>query len=227
MIQAPDRFQRPIYSYAEADRIAGATRGTAKRWLRGYEYKVGDEPVSAPPVTQGLSHPASPGVSFFDLVEIAAIGRLKGVGWSLHAIRGAVMACQQMFDLPRPLVTERFKTDGSDFFVQWDGSLVEVGIGRHRGERAWDEVLGPFLATVEYEGDYVRRWWPIGQNRRVVIDPDFGFGLPVIAGSGVRTEIVYEQVRAFVPQRRIARDFNVDLEDVEHAIQFEASRVPA
>ena len=166
-------------------------------------------------------------MSFFDLVEIAAIGQLKGVGWSLRAIRAAVKTCQEMFDLPRPLVTERFKTDGSDFFVQWLGALVEVGIGRRKGERAWDEVLGPFLKTVDYEGDYVRRWWPIGHDRHVVIDPDYGFGLPVIAGSGVRTEIVYEQVRARVSQQQIADDFNVDLEDVEHAIQFEASRVPA
>ena len=98
-----ERFQRPIYSYAEADRIAAVTRGTSKRWLRGYEYEVAGEPVSAPPVTQDLPQPDEPGVSFFDLVEIAAIGRLKEIGWSLPAIRAAVGACQRMFRLQRPL----------------------------------------------------------------------------------------------------------------------------
>ena len=219
-----ERFERPLYSYADADRIAGVTRGTSKRWIRGYSYLSNGARVSAAPVTPGTGKPGEPGVSFFDLIEVAAIGRLKDVGWSLTAVRKAVESCQVMFDLPRPLVTERFKTDGHDFFVQKGEALVEVGFGRRKGERAWIEVLDPFLKTIAYEGEFARRWWPIGEDRRVVVDPDYGFGLPVIQGSGVRTEIVFEQVRALESLERIAYSFNITLEEVEHAIQFEASR---
>ncbi len=216
-----------MYSYADADRIAGVTRGTAKRWIRGYSYLSNGARVSAAPVTPGIDQRDEPGVSFFDLIEVAAIGRLKDVGWSLRTIRRAVESCQVMFDLSRPLVTERFKTDGREFFVLKGDALVEVGIGRRKGERAWTEVLDPFLKTVAYEGEFVRRWWPIGRDRRVVVDPSYGFGLPVVAGSGVRTEIVFEQVRALESLERIAYGFNITLEEVEHAIQFEASRTPA
>ena len=225
---SPDeRLERPRYSYAEADRIAGVTRGTSKRWIRGYSYQANGALVAAAPVTPGLDSSDEPGVSFFDLVEVAAIGRLKDVGWSLRAIRKAVESCQTMFDLHRPLVTERFKTGGRDIFVQRGGALIEVGIGHRKGEQAWDQVLAPFLNTVSYEGQLARRWWPIGRERRVVVDPDYGYGLPVIQGSGVRTEIVYEQVQALESQERIAYSFNITLEEVEHAIQFEASRTPA
>lgn len=219
-----ERFERPMYSYAEADRIAGVTRGTSRRWIRGYSYSSNGAQVSAAPVTKGVPRPDEPGVSFFDLIEVAAIGRLKEVGWSLPVIRRAVESCQVMFQLPRPLVTERFKTDGRDFFVVKGDALVEVGIGRRKGERAWIEVLDPFLQTVAYEGEYARRWWPIGRDRRVVVDPDYGFGIPVIQGSSVRTEIIYEQVQGLVSMERIAASFNVTSEEVEHAIQFEASR---
>ena len=226
-MDATERFARPMYSYAEADRIAGVSRGTSKRWVRGYSYRSNGARVSAVPVTKGVMQPGEPGVSFFELIEVAAIGRLKEIGWSLRAIRAAVESCQALLDLQRPLVTERFKSDGRDFFVQSEGELIELGIGRRKGERAWTEVLDPFLKTVAYEGEFVRRWWPIGQHRRVIVDPEYGFGLPVVAGSGVRTEIIYEQVQGFMPQQRIAEDFNITLEDVEHAIQFEASRTPS
>lgn len=226
-MDAAERFARPMYSYAEADRIAGVGRGTSKRWVRGYSYRSNGARVSAAPVTKGVEQPEEPGVSFFDLIEVAAIGGLREIGWSLRAIRAAVGSCQAMLDLPRPLVTERFKSDGREFFVQCEDALIEVGIGRRRGERAWTEVLDPFLKTVAYEGEFVRKWWPIGQHRRVIVDPEYGFGLPVVAGSGVRTEIIYEQVQGFVSQKRIADDFNITLEDVEHAIQFEASRTPS
>ncbi len=218
------RFEQPAYSYAEADRIAGATRGTSKRWTRGYLY-VGDSGhVSLPPVTRGVEHPDDPGVSFFDLIEVAAITRLKELGLSLPRIRQAVETCQDLFELPRPLLTERFRSDGRDVFVQQGAVLVELGIGARKGRLAWDEVLSPFLEAVEYEGEYVRRWWPLGRDKGVVVDPDFGFGLPVIAESGVRTEIILEQIEAGVTPARVAEGFAVSRDDVDYALAFEATR---
>ena len=31
-----ERLTRPLYTYAEADRLAEVTRGTSSRWLKGY-----------------------------------------------------------------------------------------------------------------------------------------------------------------------------------------------
>ena len=31
-----ERLTRPLYTYAEAERLAGVTRGTSSRWLKGY-----------------------------------------------------------------------------------------------------------------------------------------------------------------------------------------------
>jgi uncharacterized protein (DUF433 family) len=218
-------LERPAYSYAEADRIAGATRGTTKRWTRGYAYRTPtDQRVARPPVTPGIEHPEAPGASFLDLVEVAAIARLKELGLSLGQIRGAVDVSQTLLDLRRPLVTERFRSDGRSVFVQQGDVLVELGFGPRKGRQAWDEVIGPFLETVEYESELVRRWWPLGRTHGVVIDPDFGFGLPVIADSGVRTEIVLEQIEAGVDPASVARDFGISRDDVDYALAFEATR---
>ena len=216
-----ERFERPIYSYAEADRIAGVRPRTASRWIREYAL------LSEGAHSASDDAEAEPGASFFDLIEVAAIGRLRAAGWSFKAIHVAVESCQRMSGLSRPLVTEQFSRDGRAFFTACHESLDQAGIGPRKCEAAWFEVLLPFLKSVTYEHDYARRWWPIGRDRRVVVDPDYGFGLPVVEGSGVRTEIVYEQVRALESQERIASSFNISPEDVEHAIQFEASRTPA
>jgi hypothetical protein len=34
--QGYERLMRPLYSFAESDRLAGVTRGTSRRWLKGY-----------------------------------------------------------------------------------------------------------------------------------------------------------------------------------------------
>lgn len=218
------RFEAPRYSYAEADRIAGVTRGTAKRWTRGYAAVYQGQRTAHPAVTRREETADGSGASFFDLVEIAAIGRLKVLGWSLPNIRKIVANCQSLLKVARPLVTERFRTDGREAFVDVDGVLVDVGVTRRQGQEAWDEVLGPFLETVEYEGQLARRWWPLGIDRGVVVDPDFAFGYPVVAGSGVRTESILEQIEAGSDPKQAAYDFALEVADVDYALAFEATR---
>lgn len=218
------RLAQPRYSYAEADRMAGVTRGTTKRWIRGYVASSEGQRTFYPAVTLRGEGGVAHGVSFLDLIEVAAIGRLKGLGWSLPRIRGIVANTRRILEVPRPLVTERFRTDGREVFVDQGHVLVDVGVSRRQGQEAWDEIIGPFLKTIEYESSLARRWWPLGVDRRVVIDPDFGFGYPVIEGSGVRTESVLEQIEAGSDPDRAARDFALRRDDVSYALAFEASR---
>ena len=217
----PELWQ-PRYSYAEADYLAKASTGTSKRWIKGYQYTRNGETVHIPAVTP--SDPLGGALSFIDLVEVAAITRLKALGWSLQRIRGIVDACQVYFDIPRPLPTLRFKVGLRDAFVEDGDLLVAVG-GRHLGERAWSDILSPFLNELEYDTTgLAERWWPLGKNHIVVVDPDYGYGLPVVRGSGVRTEIIRERAQAGDLSDEIARDFNLSREEVDRALQFELQR---
>ena len=215
------RVSRPLYSYADADYLADVSRGTSKRWIRGYQYwDVHGERVVQPPITPGID--GQEAISFVDLVEIAAIGRLKEVGFSLKNIRRIVSNCQELLDVSRPLTTLKFKTDGREIFVDQGDMLLEVG--KRRGERAWNDFLGPFLDELEYGTEFARRWWPLGKGRPIFIDPDYGHGFPVIKDSGVRTEIILERFQAGDLHNQIAKDFNVSEIDVERALQFELNR---
>ncbi|HLH21804.1 MAG TPA: DUF433 domain-containing protein [Chloroflexota bacterium] len=213
--------QRPLYSYAEADYLAGVSRGTARRWLTGYAYMGSEGPhVVQPPITSRRD--AQGAASFLDLVEIIAIGRMRQTGLSLPRIRIVVHNCQEVLGVPRPLTRLRFKTDGRDIFVDCGPVLLEVG--KRKGQQAWTEVLEPFLRDLDYAHDVARRWWPLGHDGGVLVDPDYGFGLPTVAGSGVRTEIILEQFRAGEPVAEIATDFNLSPQQVEQAVRFESLR---
>jgi uncharacterized protein (DUF433 family) len=214
------------YSYAEADHLANVSRGTAKRWLSGYAYRgLMGVRVARPPVTSGHETRHGDGVSFLDLVELVAIGGLKDLGFSLRKIRIIVANCQEQLRVSHPLASLAFKTDGRDIFVSRGGRLVDVL--RRKGAQAWEEVLDPFLQTLDYQDEFARRWWPLGKDKPILVDPDFGFGLPVIAGSGVRTEIILERFQAGDLPEQIAEDFNLTPVQVERALQFEVTRLAA
>ena len=218
----PFYLTRPLYGFADADYLANVSRGTAKRWLAGYAYHdTHGQRVVQPPVTPGVQGEES--VSFADLVEIAAIGRLKEVGFSLRMIREIVRNCQEILGVQRPLTTLRFKTGGHEVFVDRGDVLLEVG--RKKRMQAWNEVLKPFLQELDYDANQlVARWWPLGRSTPVVIDPQYGFGFPVVAKSGVRTEIILERFRAGDLKEQISADFNIEQVHVERALQFELQR---
>lgn len=99
-----------------------------------------------------------------------------------------------------------------------------LGARRRKRNRAWNEVFEPLLQTLDYEDEVATRWWPLGRAHQIVIDPVYGFGFPVVAGSGVRTEIILERVHAGDLDDQIARDFNLDRVQVQRALQFELRR---
>lgn len=212
--------KQPRYSFAEADRIARVTPGTSSRWLKGYQYWYSpEERRMSPPVTPGQG--SQEAVSFVDLMEVAAIGKLRDKGFSLKRVRQINAYCRVYLQTPRPLVTENFRVTGQDIFVDDADFGVLVNVGHEAGMRAWEEVLSPFLDDVEYEHELVRRWWPLGRDVRVVVDPDYGFGLPVIAGTGIRTEIIAERARAGDSTNEISYDFDVTSDQIEDALRWE------
>ena len=223
-IVAPAKIEKltaPRYTYTEADRLAGVTPGTSRRWLAGYVYRDADgQQVTALPVT--AKHARADAVSFLDVVEVVAIGGLKEAGFSTRAVRRIVQNCQEILDVPRPLTSLTFKVGGREVFVEQGDVLVEVG--RRKRMQAWDEILAPFLDTLDYSQDIASRWWPMGKAAPILVDPDYGYGLPVVAGSGVRTEIIRERAEAGDLIRQIASDFNLDTTTIERALQFELQR---
>jgi uncharacterized protein (DUF433 family) len=161
-------------------------------------------------------------VSFLDVLEVVAIGGLKRAGFSTRAIRQIVENCQEILGVQRPLTSLRFKVGGREIFVNHGDVLVEVG--KRKRMQVWNEVLAPFLTNLDYTHEVASRWWPLGREAPIVVDPEYGYGLPVVSGSGVRTEIIRERAEAGDLIHQIAGDFNLDCMEVERALQFELQR---
>jgi uncharacterized protein (DUF433 family) len=218
-----DLLTRPLYSFAEADRLARVSPRTSSRWVKGYKYlNERGERVAQPSMTTRTTSDPEQGVSFLDLVSIKAIDGLRKMNFSTRAIRQVVQYCQDELGMAYPLATQQFKTDRRKIYMNaGDGRLLEV-LGGQKGAQAWDRILDPFLKDLDYHNEFARRWYPLGKNEPVVVDPDYGFGLPVVVGSGVRTESIAEQYYAGDKVEHIVYDFNVTRKQIESALKLES-----
>ncbi len=82
-------------------------------------------------------------------------------------------------------------------------------------------MLAPFLDDLDYTQNVASTWWPRGHAGQITVSPDFGYGFSVIAGSGVRTEIIHGRYVANDPIDVIAKDFRLNPASVEAALRFE------
>lgn len=221
-----------FYSRASAARLLRVNPSTLNRWVSGYTYqtqsgKVRKEAVVSPsvPVLEG-----EVALSFVDLIELRVVKGLLDRGLSLQAVRRARDLAQEHFPVPHPFASRRVFTpaEGSrkSVFIESvendvDADFLELTSTGYLQIQAGPIVEG-FLEEIEFDEQtaLADRWWPMGREVPVVLDPKVAFGAPVVQGTGVRTEIVSDMISR-TSMSEAAVSFQLDLERARAALRFE------
>lgn len=214
-----------IYSVPEAARLTGVTQQRIRRWIRGYTFSYRSEVRQSPPVweRQLPSVNGTLALGFLDLMEVRFVNAFRAHGVSWKTLRLAAERARELFDATHPFCTKRFTTDGRSIFAEireetGEAALVDVV----RSQYAFRQVLAPYLHGVEYDAaNNVVRWWPLGQKRRVVVDPRRSLGQPIVQPEGVPTSILANAYRHEEDVRVVADWYAVSAKSVKDAVEFE------
>lgn len=233
MISVPfQRIGKGVYSPAEAERLARVSRHRIRRWTRGYTYRYKGEVRYTPPIIAGDSRQTSndaPLLTFLDLLEVRFLNAFLDHGVSWKAIRIAALNARMLLGRHHPFSTRIFKTDGHTILAEIvKGTADKVLLDLVKKQYVFAQIVAPYL----YEGiefnafDDPERWWPLGKRYAVVIDPERGFGAPIVARSGVPTRILANAVKSERSLEFVAKWYEVTLREVRDAVKFEA-QLPA
>jgi uncharacterized protein (DUF433 family)/DNA-binding transcriptional MerR regulator len=214
-----------IYSVPEAARLTGVTSDAIRRWLWGYRYRShGEARSEAAP----LWHPQIPvidhvkSLGFRDLIEIQFVDHFKKSGLSLQSIRGIIERATDLVETSYPLSTVKFRTDGRRVIAEMlDESerrlIFDLRTGQYLFSFFWDKLYD----ALEYSSyEELLRWWPLGKDRRVLVDPKRNFGQP-ITPEGIPTHVLAKARRAEGEDARVADWYRVDIQSVRDAAEFE------
>ena len=221
MAKRPNIRELPAYSIAEAAHYLSVPPATVRYWA------TGQGPYSALIEIPQL-HPAL--LSFLNLVELhvlAAIRRKHAV--PMPKVRLAIDYLRDNTrnrdDKRHPLISKKLQTDGLDLFIERYGQLVNIS---RDGQLAMREVIQAALFRIERDSHGIPiKLYPFTRSSidsapaMVVIDPALSAGRPVIAGTGLATEVIAERYKAGESVIDLAKDYERTNAEIEEAIRSE------
>lgn len=169
-------------------------------------------------------------LSFLNLTELrvlAAIRRKHEL--KMRSIRSAIQYLARhakgATDKRHPLISRELETDGLDLFIQRYGKLINIS---KSGQTAMRQIIAGALRRIDGDTSGVPiKLYPFTRNAvdetptMVVIDPMISAGRPVIAGTGLVTQLIAERYKAGESINDLANDYERGTEEIEEAIRCE------
>ncbi|HEX6254377.1 MAG TPA: hypothetical protein VFZ70_01065 [Euzebyales bacterium] len=221
------RFDRPLYTMAEAARYLGVPESTYNTWVRGYVRRPPNRPaVHGDPVITSIAAPAGrPIIPFVGLTESMVVAAFRrGTQYRIHLkeIRQAVRRLEEELDIEHVLASQHLYTDGAKILYDYANGHARPLSGLTQvvdGQRVFDKAIEEYLERIRFDGD---EWatelvLPCTRNPILLVRPDRAGGHPVFINGSAPLDAVIGRVRAGDSIEDVARDFGVPSGDVRDA----------
>lgn len=214
----------PAYLISEASRFIGVAPST----LRGWAFGNGE---SSPPLIQAPNFRPSV-VSFYNLMELYVIAIIRRVyGVRMRYLRNHLgyiwknnlsEPYADSFYERHPLLAFRVETDGVYLMMEINQNIVNTSrYGQHEMEFVRTHLN---RIEIDYHGRpamFTPGNESINEHNLIVINPNISYGLPVIRGTGIMTESVYDRYNGGESIQDLMEDYNRTDKEIEAAIQWE------
>ncbi|MDG1320741.1 MAG: DUF433 domain-containing protein [Polaribacter sp.] len=164
----------------------------------------------------------SKAVSFHTLVEFYIFFQLKEIGVSTTNILKAHSELSEMFSTPFPFanssVINGINCVGKKVLFEVNNEDI---INLDSSKQLNLKFIKHFASKLDFDQESLAvRLWPLGKEKSIVVDPNHKFGRPIIKGSNIYPETIYQLYLANEPINFIASSFSITENEVDDAIEF-------
>ena len=218
----------PNYTAKAAAHYLCVPPSTVRSWVFGRPYKTQVGQKQFKPVIKRPFHEIQL-LSFTNLVELHVLNAIRCFHRvSLDKVRRATAFIKENTGQEHPLANKELYTDGLDLFIDSFGEIVNVS---KNGQLVMRGIIESHLDRIEWdEAGIAARLYPFTRPKEsfgprfVVINPRISFGRPVLAGTGIPTEIFAQRYIAGESIDELAMDYECERLQVEEAIRCELSQ---
>jgi len=207
-----------IYTAAEIAQILRVPYRKVYTWMNKYwDRKLGDIYGSK----YSWQMDGTRAVSFHTFVEFYIMMQFSEAGVKPRRVLEAHQELSRMFDTAFPFamkkVLDGIRTDGDTIFLETDKGTITLD-----GTKQFNlDFIRIFFKKLEFsDDDLASRFWPMGKENSILIDPERRFGHPVIDGKNIYPEVINNHFIAGDPIKYIAYVYELSETEVNQAIEF-------
>jgi uncharacterized protein (DUF433 family) len=208
-----------IYVVKDVSKILRLDYEKVYRWIvgywggnldEGYNYTFGEQDNRA--------------INFYSLIEFYTFFKLRERGVSATEIRKLHNKLSEILKTPYPF------SKAQDYYVDRKGRkrkfiyykyLESIIRFDKKNQFSFDFIIDEFLDKIEFDdNNFARKFFPLGKNKLVVVDPQHQFGQPTISGRNIKTQTIFSLYKAGETNEDISILYNLSIKEVEDALYF-------
>lgn len=207
-----------IYTAAEIAQILRVPYRKVYTWMNKYwDGKLGDIYGSK----YSWQMEGTRAVSFHTFVEFYIMMLFSEAGVKPKQVLQAHSELSQMFQTAFPFarkeVLEGIRCDGKRIYLETKSGIIELN-----GTKQFNlNIIKSFFIKLDFDNDdLASRYYPLGKEKSIVVDPERKFGSPVLINQNIYPETFYGMFKAGEPIDFIAHIYEVSKQMVEDAIEY-------
>ena len=164
----------------------------------------------------------SKAVSFHTLVEFYVFFQLKEAGVSTQKILGAHTELSKMYKTVFPFAKSQI-LNGINYvgkkivFRINNDEIIDLDLTKQLNM----DFIKSFMRKLEFDkNNLAERFYPLGKNNSIIVDPKHQFGQPTIKGTNIFPETIYNLYKSKESKKFIASSYNINLKEVNDAIEY-------
>ena len=207
-----------IYTPSEISKILQIPNYKVSRWIDKYwDGELGKEFDKQ----YSWKTNNSKAVSFHTLVEFYIMIQFSEHGVKTRQVLEAHKELTKRYNTAFPFalkdVLDGINTDGKKIYLTINGDTITLD-----GTKQLNlDFIKIFFKKLEFDSDNLAsRYWPLGKNNTILIDPKRKFGSPVLNNKNIYPETIYHQYKAGDSKEYIAYLFELELKQIDDAIKY-------
>lgn len=158
-------------------------------------------------------------VHFYTLIEFYVFYQLRKQGLSAQSIAKSHQVIASELKTSFPFASSTILTDGRKIFYAIDSDII---INADKTKQInFAAILKEFCHQIDFGNDHIAlRYWPLGKEKNIVVDPHHQLRQPVIKSTNILAETLYRMNAAGEKVNFIASLYDVSENDVKTSIEF-------
>jgi uncharacterized protein (DUF433 family) len=205
-----------LYTIPDVANILNLDSNLVQRWLREYwgnRFSAGRDNFSS------WGKGRDKAVPFFTLIEFYVFYQLRKQGVSAQNIAKSYETIRQELDSDFPFANAVILTDGKKVFYSKDGDLI---INADKSKQInFKSIIEEFCHKIDFDKDaYALRYWPLGKEKNIVVDPHHQLGQPTVKNTNILAETLYSMYTSGEKISFISSLYDVTENDVKASVEF-------